>query len=258
MSDNIIIPRTVSNTLAADEAVAHLQEVISKATEQCTTTPNCSVNNNFNNNYNSKITPSILKSIKSKHHIRKQWQLFRRPEDRQKLNFLTRKVKILLAELKIDSYQKYLSSIHPADSNLWLATKRLIKPNNNKIPPLKSGNNLINNNVNEKCNLFATTLANTFTLNSLNDDRTNNLVSQKLREAEILPQNIFPFTNPSELSEIIKKLPNRKSPGHDLITNCLLKKTTQQSNSFYDSSIQCPAKAELISYCLEKSQNNND
>ncbi|KAL4142126.1 hypothetical protein QTP88_004643 [Uroleucon formosanum] len=162
---------------------------------------------------------------------RKQWQLHRRPEDRQNLNFLTRKVKTLLAELRIDSYQKYLSTIHPADSNLWLATKRLIKPNNNKIPPLKSGNIFINT-VNEKCNLFATTLANTFAPNSHNDDATNLLVSQKLSEAEIFPQNIFPYTNPSELSEIIKKLPYRKSPGHDLITNSILKKLPNKAVVF--------------------------
>ena len=76
----------------------------------------------------------------------------------------------------------------------------------------------------EKYNLFAFTLENTFTLNALNDDATNNLVSQKLSEPEILPQNIFPYTNPTEISKIIKKLPNRKSPGHDQINNYILKK----------------------------------
>lgn len=227
ISDNIIIPRSISNTLTADEAISHFRETISKAAEQCTTVSSCT----FNSNYKSNITPSIQKLIKNKHQIRKQWQLHRRPEDRQNLNFLTKKIKTLLAELRIESYQKYLSTIHPADSNLWLATKRLIKPNNNKIPPLKSGNKFINN-VNEKCNLFATTLANTFTLNSQNDDATNHLVSQKLSEAEIFPQNIFPYTNPSELSEIIKKLPNRKSPGHDLITNSILKKLPNKAVVF--------------------------
>lgn len=80
--------------------------------------------------------------------------------------------------------------------------------------------------------VFATTLANTFTLNSQNDDATNHPVSQKLSEAEIFPQNIFLYTNPSELSEIIKKLPNRKSPGHDLITNSILKKLPNKSVVF--------------------------
>lgn len=102
MSDNIIIPRTISNILTADEAISHLQETIFKAAEQCTAAPNRS----FNNNNNSKITPSILKLIKNKHHIIKQCQLFRRPEDRKNLNFLTIKVKTLLAELRIDSYTK--------------------------------------------------------------------------------------------------------------------------------------------------------
>lgn len=67
-----------------------------------------------------------------------------------------------------------------------------------------------------------------FTINSLNDVVTNNLVSRKLSEAVILPQNIFSYTNPSEITKIIKKLPNRKSPGHDLITNSILKKLTNK------------------------------
>jgi len=57
-------------------------------------------------------------------------------------------------------------------------------------------------------------------------------VSQKLSEPEILPQNIFPYTNPIEISEIIKKLPNRKSPGHDLITNSILKKLPHKAVLF--------------------------
>ncbi|KAL4142887.1 hypothetical protein QTP88_005280 [Uroleucon formosanum] len=212
VSDNIIIPKNISNTLLADVAISHLHETISYAAEQCTIPSKPTLGQN----YKSKITPSIQKIIKNKHHIRKQWQLYRRPGDRKKLNFLTKKVKLRLEEHRINSYQKYLSSIHPANSNLWLATKRLIKPNDNKIPPLKSGNNFINT-VYEKCNLFASTLENTFTLNDLNDNATINLVSQKLSEPEILPQNIFPYTNPTE---IIKKLPNRKSPA---LFNALLK-----------------------------------
>lgn len=36
------------------------------------------------------------------------------------------------------------------------------------------------------------------------------MVSQKLEESEFLPRNILPYTNPTEISEVIKKkLPNR-------------------------------------------------
>jgi hypothetical protein len=57
-------------------------------------------------------------------------------------------------------------------------------------------------------------------------------VSQKLSEAEILPQNIFPYINPSKLTEIIKKLPNHKSIGHDLIKNSILKKLPNKTVVF--------------------------
>jgi len=51
------------------------------------------------------------------------------------------------------------------------------------------------------------------------------VVLYSLAELVILPQNILPYTIPIEINEIIKRLPNKKSPGHDLITNALLKKS---------------------------------
>jgi hypothetical protein len=50
-------------------------------------------------------------------------------------------------------------------------------------------------------------------------------VCNKLVEPDILPQNILPYTTPTEVNEIIKRLSNKKSPGHDLITNAILKKS---------------------------------
>lgn len=57
---------------------------------------------------------------------------------------------------------------------------------------------------------------------------------QKLSKLDILLKNIFPYTNPSEISEIVKKLPNRKFPGHDLITNStrILKKLPKKAVVF--------------------------
>lgn len=79
-------------------------------------------------NYSPNQLPhNIVKLIKSKHQTRRLWQLYRQPLDRKKLNYLTKEVKRQLEEHRINSYQKYLSAIHPADSNLWTATKRLIK-----------------------------------------------------------------------------------------------------------------------------------
>ena len=64
---------------------------------------------------------------------------------------------------------------------------------------------------------------------------TETVVYNKLAEPDILPQNLLPYTTPTEIIEIIKILPNRKSPGHDLITNALLKKNSKKKAIIYMS-----------------------
>jgi hypothetical protein len=83
-----------------DVAISHLRETIFNDAEQCT----ISSKPTLDQNYKSLTTPLIQKVIKNKHHIRKQWQLHRKPEDRKKLNFLTKNVKSLLEEQRINSY----------------------------------------------------------------------------------------------------------------------------------------------------------
>jgi len=57
-------------------------------------------------------------------------------------------------------------------------------------------------------------------------------VYYKLAEPDILPQNILPYTTPTEVNEIIKRLPNKKSPGHDFITNAILKKIPKKAITY--------------------------
>jgi hypothetical protein len=114
---------------------------------------------------------------------------------------------------------------------MWMATKRIINPNSNKIPPLKAVDVYMNTD-RDKCEIFASTLVNAFTLNSSLDNSTKNLVQKKLSESDILPQNILPYLSPNEILDIIKKLPKRKSPGHDLITNTILKNIPRKAIIF--------------------------
>ncbi|KAL4132492.1 hypothetical protein QTP88_009631 [Uroleucon formosanum] len=218
ITTNLIIPKNILNINSADTAVTHLREIICQAAEVCSEKKNTVINYSPN-----QLPLNIVKLIKSKHQTRRLWQLYRQRFDRKKLNYLIKEVKRQLEEHRINSYQKYLSAIHLADSNLWTATKRLIKPNSNEIPPLKASGTYLNTD-SEKCELFAHTFENTFTLNnSAIENSTDNLVKQKLYEPNIFPQNILPYSCPNEFLDIIKKLPKRKSPGHDLITNAILK-----------------------------------
>lgn len=232
ITHNIKIPKNINNTFAADEATNHFQEIIHLAAKHCSN-PSCNISqiNTF-----SQIPTSILKLIKIKHRTRRLWQLHRRTEDRKNLNYLTKKVKTLLEEQRIASYQNYLSTIHPSYSNLWLATKRLIKPNASVIPPLKSDNVYLNSNA-EKCEFFAKTLENTFSPNNIIDTEIETAVHNKLVEPDIHPQNILPYTTPTEINEIIKRLQNKKSPGHDLITNAILKKILKKAITYLFNSL---------------------
>ena len=227
ITSNLIIPKNILNTNSADTAVTHLREIICQAAEVCSEKKNTVINYSPN-----QLPLNIVKLIKSKHQTRRLWQLYRQPLDRKKLNYLTKEVKRQLEEHRINSYQKYLSAIHPADSNLWTATKRLIKPNSNEIPPLKASGSYLNTD-SEKCELFAHTLENIFTLNnSAIENSTDNLVKQKLCEPDIFPQNILPYSRPNEILDIINKLPKRKSPGHDLITNAILKNIPRKAITY--------------------------
>jgi len=51
-------------------------------------------------------------------------------------------------------------------------------------------------------------------------------------EPDIHPQNILPYTTPTEINEIIKRLPNKKSPVQDLITNAILKKIAKKAITY--------------------------
>jgi len=75
----------------------------------------------------------------------------------------------------------------------------------------------------------AKTLENTFSPNNIVDTKTETAVYNKLVEPDILPQNILPYTTPTEVNEIIKRLQNKKSPGHDFITNAILKKIPKKA-----------------------------
>jgi hypothetical protein len=59
--------------------------------------------------------------------------------------------------------------------------------------------------------------------------KTESVVYNKLAESNILLQNLIPYTTPIKITEIIKRLLKKKSSGHDLITNDLLKKIPKKS-----------------------------
>lgn len=168
----------------------------------------------------------ILTLIKLKHSVRHRWQRNRTFELKNQLNQLTRQVKFELDNYRLSSYKEYLSDINPGDHNMWQATKRILrKPT--IIPPLKVGNQVFQND-GEKSNALADFYENVFKPNVTNDQETESMVEENITAQIHTVELPTEYTTLAEVSNIIKLLPLRKSPGHDLITNIVLKKLSQK------------------------------
>jgi len=147
---------------------------------------------------------------------------------------ITRRVKWELDNHRYNSYKTYLSKLNPKYASLWTATKRILKQRDT-IPPLKIGIAKYETNP-KKCKVFAHQFENCFTLedediNKLQDtDPTHK--NQNQNQIKINP--ICPCS-PNEIKQIIDWLANKKSPGHDLITNKILKNLTSKSLAYLAS-----------------------
>jgi hypothetical protein len=126
--------------------------------------------------------------------------------DRRLLNALTKQVRDTLDSYRINSFKKYLSEIHPADPNLWRCTKRLINKDQNNIPPLHTSTQSKAITDEEKCELFASTLASTFKPNDIFHRQTCDLVKNSALLEDFATQNMLAFINPTEIKNNIKLL----------------------------------------------------
>ena len=174
---------------------------------------------------------AVQKLIKEKHKTRRLWQRTRNLAVKKRLNQLNRRVKWELDNLRYNSYRTYLEKINPNDSSLWLATKRILNQRN-IIPPLKNGIAKYDTNF-EKSEAFAEYFETCFT-------SEDDYIPQRESPDEILSltnneHNIIIPTSPKEIQLLISKLKSKKSPGHDLITNKILKNLTSKALSYLAS-----------------------
>jgi hypothetical protein len=76
----------------------------------------------------------------------------------------------------------------------------------------------------EKCNVFSELLFNTFSINQITNTNNDCRVLNFLDLPDYSVQKPMVHVTPNEIKLIIKKLPNKKAPGHDRITNIIFKK----------------------------------
>jgi hypothetical protein len=131
-----------------------------------------------------------------------------------------------LDNIRYNSYRPYLEKINSNDSNLWLATKIILKQRN-LIPPLRNGIAKYDSNV-EKSEAFAYYFESYFTTED--DTHYQNEHPEVISNQTNHNQNtIITPISPKEIQLIISKLASKKSPAHDLITNKILKNLTSKA-----------------------------
>ncbi len=95
----------------------------------------------------------------------------------------------------------------------------------------------------EKCEVFADFFEKAFTPNEIVDPITADIVEDSVNSVTATVEHPIKYATPSEVLEVIKKLPLKKSPGIDLIPNILLKNLSRKAMAFLTS---------ILNACLSK------
>lgn len=135
---------------------------------------------------------------------------------------LSNKLESLLKIHKNDSYKNYLQNLSLKNGSLWRKTKSILGLKE-ITPPLQRSNNTFAVIDSEKANTLANELSTVFIPHSFSPPPLHlQMVTDSLLSPLPMALPAKP-TSPAEIRGIIKKLPIRKSPGHDLITNKVIK-----------------------------------
>ncbi|KAL4103929.1 hypothetical protein QTP88_019246 [Uroleucon formosanum] len=167
--------------------------------------------------------PSYIRTlIAQKRRARVIWQRTRYPIDKSHYNALTQKLKRLLANLKSESYAKYISSLTDIDGSLWKVTRKLLRIHN-PPPTLRNADGSWALSEQSQANIFANHLSNTF-------QPHHNIISPtKIQEVVSFLNSPLPMYPPprafypSEVEFNLKKKSPNKSPGFDLISTEVVK-----------------------------------
>ncbi|KAL1139859.1 hypothetical protein AAG570_006836 [Ranatra chinensis] len=198
-----------------DEATQNFTEAVQKAAWASSQVQNHLTTRHYN------VPIHIRNLISAKRRARSKWQRSRYPSDRRHFEDLARELRNELSIFRAANYDTYVSSLSPKDQSLWTATKRLLSYHSIPSPLLRQDNSWARSDE-EKAEVFHSHISSIFQPFPDTDPVHTSQVYEFLDSP--LPLGLPPrsFT-PSEVSFIISRLPNRKSPGYDLITAPILK-----------------------------------
>ncbi|KAL4121711.1 hypothetical protein QTP88_014171 [Uroleucon formosanum] len=119
------------------------------------------------------------------------------------------------------SYNNYVESLTTKNSTLWKVTKSLLRLNQ-PTPLRNEDNSWVTTNI-DKANILAQHLENSFSPYDIQPSHTQLKIIEKYLDAPLSMSMPAKPTSPDEINTIIKKILTKKSPGHDLITNYIVK-----------------------------------
>jgi len=214
---------------------------ITSLTENILLAKNNSLSPTSNTSSSNHITPDITQLIIEKRRARNKWQHSHYPDDRRIYNSLSNKLKKLLKKHKNVLYESHLSSLSPNNGSLWRKTKSLLR-HKTIFPPLQRQNCNLAVSAQDKAELLAEHFSNVFKPHSILPDNSHLDQVNKFINSPLPMSLPAKHTTPNEISSTIKSLKINKSPGHDQISNKILKnlpaKTIIQLTHIYNATLR--------------------
>ncbi|GFX58771.1 probable RNA-directed DNA polymerase from transposon X-element [Trichonephila clavipes] len=209
--------------MPGNPTVENLDQAVQNFSNSVSDAINTSTSTRISKTSHLRLPINIRELIKTKNRFRKLWNNTRYPLYKREVNALVRQIRIEINGHKNRTWKNLLSLLNVEDNSLYNLHKRITKKHT-VIPPLHGTSGMAFSDF-EKAEAFKDTLEVTF------QENAEPYSDHKIEEVESLVNHYFdnfntltpPLTSPLEVRGIIKKLPNRKSPGPDQIPNIALK-----------------------------------
>lgn len=224
INDSIIINNNLDTPNKINEEVQKFTMSINKAKEKHT--KNITINSQ-----KEQLTDDIKTLIKKRNALRKQHQRTRLPTLKTSINSLNRHIKDEIRTLLNTKWQNKLENLSSTDNTIWKMTQILKKPKK-PIPTLSLNNDNYYTDK-DKANIIGDILQ-TIQSNTAQSP-IQNQVDSSIKSFHYNPSSLDIktkqklLTNPKEIKNLIKSLPNNKSPGPDGIDYKIIKNLTQKA-----------------------------
>ena len=171
-----------------------------------------------------KHFPDLSDLITEKRQIRKRWQRYRNYEDKVELNRLTNLVHHQIREFRLQRFEEDVKKAS-GDGSFWKLANRVKGSRNNDNTPIQGRDGVIFD-ARGKATVVAECLEDQFRANEIEVSFRShyNMVRRGVQQFRNTSFNtsIQPVSG-NEVRKVIKSLKHNKAPGHDGVTNSMVK-----------------------------------